>query len=163
MEGTNTVLNPILPVVGLLALIFFIGILFPLFDLIEGIFWIVVVAVIVIIPMLILAFFIYQAYKGNENVGKFFVIVIFTLILMPAFVHPEVLDTRVTISDIDELKSVIASNYETMNQTLNTINQKDLVCPEIKEENENILFIVFPILLMQIITTLSLIFFFRNR
>lgn len=156
-------LQELMPFFIMFALIFGVGILFPLFGFLEEIFWLLVVAIIILTPIILMAIFIYRVYDKNENVGKLFVFIIFSIILIPQFVHPEVIDTRVTKADIEALKIQMGGNYETMNQTLNKIAEKELTCEPLDQGNENVLFTIFPIILIQIITSVGLVFFFRNR
>ena len=156
-------LKEMMPFALLLGLFLIASILLPLFGFLKETFWLIVLAVMVLAPISLLGYFVYKAYKGNENVGKIIAVVFFAAFLFPTFVHPEVLDTRVTKGDIDLLDSGISEQFETINQTLNNINQKELICEQPGQLDEKSLFIIFPILIMQIFCTVVLIFFFRNR
>ncbi len=156
-------LKQLMPFFIIFGLMFAVGILIPLFSFLKEIFWVLIVFLIILIPIILIAIFIHKAYKQNENSGKVFVVILFAAFLIPQFVHPEVIDTRVTKADLEELKLSMGGDYETINQTLKKINEKELTCEQIDEGSENNLFIVFPIILVQIICTAGLVFFFRNR
>jgi len=163
MEAVKQIFTPILPVIFIIGLFFLIGLMFPILSFFQEVFWLIVIAIIILVPMAILAFFLYQAYKKNENITKHFIIFIFLIIMIPSFAYPEVLETRVTQVDMDVLRSQMNENFETVNQTLRTIKEQTIVSEVTEEESENFFFIIFPIILIQIITTIILIFFFRNR
>lgn len=162
MGESDNFLQPLYPLIIIMALIFGIGILFPLLNFVENIFWLVIVAVVILAPICLLSFLLYKAYNKNENVGKFFIVLFFAFILLPQIAHPAILDTRVTLEDIEDLRIKINENHEATIQTLNVIKDKELVC-EIPETNQNFIFIVFPIIVALILQTALLIFFLRNR
>ncbi|KKM97919.1 hypothetical protein LCGC14_1163330 [marine sediment metagenome] len=131
-------------------------------------FWLMLIGFIIFIPMVLFAIFYWTIYKKSEDKKPYYAI--FALVLVPFLLSPQYVDaatvpleslddSRLTKQDLDDLRIRV----DQIQADITIIKEREQ--PEETDELSDFdpLLIFFPIIIVQIITTLIILFFMRNK
>ena len=164
-------------IIGIAALLLLVILFFALkflttvFTFLSENFWLILVGFIIIVPMIIFVIFYWKIYKKSEDKKPYYAIlaiVFIPFLLSPQYVDAATIpiesldDSRLTKQDLDALRTETNTKLTQLQTDITILKEREQ--PEDTESTDlDPLLIFFPIIITQIISTLIIIFFLRNK